>query len=119
MAARRQRLAELGRDDAAAADRGIADDPMFIERLFIRLGTDDRLAHDNAFGPGDAGERAELRVAAFDELPEQRRVQPRRGGAGRAALELAGVAIERRALAARNAPTRRPRTTASRESLMK
>ena len=27
-----------------------------------------------------AGQRAELRVAALDQLPEQRRVQPRRRG---------------------------------------
>ena len=52
--------------------------PMFMADAFIRTGTHERLAHDEAFGPADAGQRAELRVAAFDQLPEQRRVQARR-----------------------------------------
>ena len=34
--------------------------------------------HDDALGERDAGQRAELRVAALDELLEERRRQPRR-----------------------------------------
>ena len=57
----------------------------------------DRLAHDDALGPGHAGLRAELRVAALDQLPEQRRIQTRADGIW-SRLELAGVAVERLAL---------------------
>ena len=49
----------------------------------------DRLFHDEAFGERDAGERAELRVAAFDELREPGRRQPRRHGAWLRRPELA------------------------------
>ena len=50
-------------------------------RCFQQRWALDRFAHDDALGPRDAGERAELRVAALDELPEQRRVQARGGRA--------------------------------------
>ena len=57
-------------------------------RRFERAWPAHRLAHDHAFGERDAGERAELRVAALDQLPERRRGQPRRN---RIAVGAAGV----------------------------
>ena len=47
---------------------------MFMAVCFSRPERTHRLADDDALGERDAGERAELRVAAFDELPERRRV---------------------------------------------
>ena len=80
---------------------------------------DDRLADDDALGPRDAGQRAELRVAALDQLPEERRVQTRRRRAAGVARELARVAVERLALRVVVRRTRRRRTTAATLSLMK
>ena len=53
--------------------------PMFSGRVTIgrRCGRERRVFHDDAFGERDAGERAELRVAAFDQLREARRCQTR------------------------------------------
>ena len=79
MAAQRERVRQLGGDDAAAADRRVADDADLHRTCFSRrrCAPSARL-HDDAFGQGDAGQRAELRVAALDQLPERRRGQPRR-----------------------------------------
>ena len=41
-----------------------------------------QLSDDDAFGKFNADQRAELRIAAFDQLAKPRRIQPRRGGAG-------------------------------------
>ena len=73
VAAQRERLAQLGGDDAAAADRRVTDDAdVHVDGASrAAIGAQDRLAHDDAFGPRDAGERAELRVAALDELAER------------------------------------------------
>ena len=87
VAAVRQRLRELGGDDAAAADRRVADDAdvhrfvghgssRFRQRAFGRHRCGSRTTTPSA--NGDAGEGAELRVAALDELLEERRRQPRR-----------------------------------------
>src|SRR5262245_26966575 len=67
----------------------------------MSLAANQAAAHDGradheSFRPADAGPRAELGVAALDELAEERRIQARRHGppiVGR--LKLAGVAIER------------------------
>src|SRR5262245_52451800 len=60
----------------------------------------DRLADHEAFGPPYAGERAELGVAALDELAEQRRIHGRGDAAGRACPpELTDVAVERASFA--------------------
>src|SRR5882672_10134759 len=58
-----------------------------------------RFADDNPFGEGDAGQPAELRVAALDELPERRVREPRRDRVGFGWRELTAVALERVALA--------------------
>src|SRR3954470_7187717 len=54
-------------------------------------------AHDDPLRPGDAGLRPELRVAALDQLPEQRTIKTRANGIW-SRLELAGRAMERLAL---------------------
>ena len=95
MAARGERLAELGRHDPAAADRGVADDADVHRAVFRRLSRTIGSRTTMPSAQRDAGERAELRVAALDQLPEQRRVQPRADRRRPAARELAGVAIER------------------------
>src|SRR6185295_17268220 len=59
----------------------------------------DRLAHDNPLREGDAGERAELRVAAFDQLAERRRAEARADCALPRRGELAAMTVERGALA--------------------
>src|SRR5687767_8020281 len=58
-----------------------------------------RLADDDAFRPRDAGERAELRVAALDQLPERRSAQAGGDRAPACRLELGAVARQRFALA--------------------
>src|SRR5437016_1368768 len=59
----------------------------------------DGLADDDPLGPADAGERAELRVAALDQLAEARRVQTRRRGtAPLRPRKLADVTLQRAAL---------------------
>ncbi len=99
MAARGERLAQLGGHDPAAADRGVAHDADVHCGDFIRFAANNRFTNDEALGPANARERAELRVAALDELKELRRVQSRRNRAVRVrARELARVAIERAAL---------------------
>src|SRR5439155_2306861 len=50
---------------------------------------------DDAFGPGDAGQRAELRVAALDELPKCWHIEPRRRSFALDTSKLAHVAIKR------------------------
>ena len=76
--------------------------PMFtvtVVRLLVASGADAAAASgspdDEAFGEGHAGQRAELRVAALDQLLKRGRRQPRghRVGAGR--RELRHVARQR------------------------
>ena len=98
-AASGQRVRQLGRDDAAAADRRVAHHADVHGASFSSPGPDDRLADDDALGERDAGKRAELRVAALDELSERRRGQPRRDRAVGRGAELAAIAVERVALA--------------------
>src|SRR5205809_3846863 len=69
--------------------------PTFIVSLFHEAGAHDRLTHDDAFGPGDAGQRAELRVAALDELPKCWHIEPRRRSFALDTSKLAHVAIKR------------------------
>ena len=95
VAAIRQRLSQLGRDDAAAAHRGVTDDADIHGNCGARP-TGSTRASDAAlgsrrrtFGEGDAGQRAELRVTAFDELLEAWRRQARRH---RFARPTAGIA---------------------------
>ena len=66
MPASRERVRQLGGDDAAAADRGVTDDADVHEPCFRSDRRADRLADDEAFGERHAGQRAELRVAALD-----------------------------------------------------
>ena len=127
--ARGERLGELGRDDAAAADRRVADDADVHGRAPRRavasaaaanrsVGAADPVRR-NPRAKRDAGERPELRVAALDQLHEQRRGQARgrRIVAGR--RELRDVARERVAASSR----RRPVTSTTKDgavlSLMK
>ena len=114
VAARGQRLRELRCDHAAAAHRCVADDARCSCRVFQQRRAHDRLANDDSFGKGDAGERAELRVAALDELPERRRRQARRDRRRFRWRELAIDSSRARRVCARKTPTRRRRTTASR-----
>src|SRR5262245_1321739 len=70
--------------------------PMFISGAAKETASYDRLAHDEPFRPPDAGARAELRVAALDQLPEERRIQARcYRAATRRRLELRRVTVER------------------------
>ena len=118
MSAAGQARRELGGDDAAAADGGVADDAdahaavprrpwrraaaSRMPRL-CRIGRPGleqvrpghRLAHDEAFGVAYAGERAELGVAALDQLREQRRREARRGRRVAGGRELRPVTGER------------------------
>ncbi len=73
VSARRQHLAQFGRDDAAASHRGVADDPDLHAGDFIRFPRTTGSAHDDALGPANAGERTELGVTAFDQLSKKRR----------------------------------------------
>src|SRR5437899_2257706 len=57
----------------------------------------DWFANDEPLGPGDASQRAELRVAALDQLPERRGAQA--GGDGARALGLKLGAMTRQGLA--------------------
>ena len=80
VAARSQRLAELRGHDAAATDRGVADDADVHARSLpsgSRCGRSERLADDEAFREGDAGLGTEVRVAALDQLMEPHRGEPR------------------------------------------
>ncbi len=72
VAAASQRLGQLRRHDAAAADRRVTDHPDMHAYLFKQMCTNDRLVHHDALGKPDARQRAELRIAAFDELAEAR-----------------------------------------------
>src|SRR5262245_42742219 len=58
------------------------------------MAPDQRLPDDEALGPGNAGERAELRVAAFDQLAEQRTVETGADSVG-SGSKLARMAVER------------------------
>src|SRR5438046_10122813 len=60
---------------------------------------DDRIADDETFGELDSGQRAELRVAAFNELMEARRREARANRAGAGRRELRRVARQRPPLA--------------------
>ena len=63
--------------------------PMFKARSLVQeMRPDEGLFHDDAFGEGHAGGRAELRVTALDELPEPDRCQTRGHGVGIRRLEL-------------------------------
>ena len=59
----------------------------------------DRLADDEAFGEGHAGARAELRVAAFDQLAERAAVSRVRDGVRCRGANWLAMAGERLALA--------------------
>ena len=72
VAAPGQRLRELRGHDAAAADRRVTDHPDMHAYLFKQMFTNDRLVHHDALGKPHARQRAELRIAAFDELAEAR-----------------------------------------------
>ena len=75
--------ATRSRHSVCAALAGLsADRDLFTisSSLPHEIRSDDGLADHKALGPGHTGQRAELGVAAFDELPKQRRVQPGRGG---------------------------------------
>ena len=89
MIAPRQRLRQLGGDDAAPADRGVTDNPdmhvMFLWALrpaplrepmsiLEQVMANHRLVHNNALSKRHAGEGSELGVSAFDELREPWRV---------------------------------------------
>ena len=113
MAAASQRLRQLGGDDAAAANRRVTHHSDMHSHLFKQMCAHDRLVHDDALGKPHARQRAELRIAAFDELAEARGIKTRFGGFG-CAGELAGVARERPPLGRRSARTRRRRTTPGR-----
>src|SRR5262245_32446918 len=67
--------------------------------VFEEIRPHDRLADDDRFCEGDAGERAELRVAAFDQLAKGWRGQSRLNGAAGRRRELTAIAVERRPLA--------------------
>src|SRR5260221_9621057 len=67
-------------------------------RVLQQTGSPDRFADDDPLGPGDAGQRAELRVAALDQLPERRRAQARGDGAPALGLKLGAVTRQRLAL---------------------
>ena len=73
---------------------------MFMRTLTSRsrCGRTTGSRHDDAFGERDAGQRAELRVAALDQLREARRVSRVADGAGARRRELAAVAGQRAAL---------------------
>ena len=85
VAADGQRLAELRGDDAAAADRGVTDDAdvhgdpgvLAASPVRSRCGRTERLPHHESFRERHAGLRAELRVAALDQLLKAARRQPR------------------------------------------
>ena len=98
MAARGKHLSELGRDDAAAADRRVADDADVHGRFRMR---EARVGSSRTTKPSahrQPAQRAELCVAALDQLTEERRVQACGGRRRIRRTELAGVALERLAL---------------------
>ena len=65
---------------------------MFKARSLVKeMRPDERLLDDDAFGERHAGDRAELRVAALDELPEPDRCQPRGHGVGLRRLRTAST----------------------------
>ena len=94
MPARRERLPEFGRDDAAAADRRVTDDAD-VHRLHAwwRSPSGLPLSVDRTIGSRTTTPSAQRTPASAPncasrlsiELPEQRRVQPRVGGADRRA----------------------------------
>ncbi len=95
MTAQRERVRELGGHDAAAAERRVADDADPHGTCLQQRPAHHRFFHDHAFGKADAGERAELRVAALDQLAEGRRRQPRRHRVRFGRRKLARIARQR------------------------
>ena len=73
----RQRVRQLGGHDAAAADRGVTHHADVHGRCFSSPDRTTGSRTTMPFGKRDARERAELRVAALDQLSERRRGQPR------------------------------------------
>ena len=94
-----ERVRQLGRDHAAAADRGVAHHPDLHGACFSSPGRTDRLAHDEAFREGHAGQGAELGVAALDQLSERGGRQPRGHRLVLGGRELAAVTGQRLPLA--------------------
>jgi hypothetical protein len=75
--AARERMGQFRRDDAAAAERGVADDPDVHGIGFKSVVRTSGSFTITPSAKADARERPELRVAALDQLAERRRGQSR------------------------------------------